>query len=281
MAGKTWRSKATRENLLKIFNEEKEVIVFDTETTGLNAQRDRIIQISAIKFATESMDEISRLDLYIKPPFELEPKITKITGITNEFLKGKPTEKELFPEIYSFFGDTPVIAAYNTPFDKGFMEQLYERNGKVFLPKKETDVLEMARDLVSKKDVENHKLGTIAHLYGVDTGLTFHNSMDDVTATARLLKVFRDEYGETEESDMPLITPQIFSMRFWEGFRGFSRIYLNTNVGTFYYDIRSRSWGGKSDNAYSVDEIDMESLKTSALKLAGAATEQEFARFRG
>lgn len=281
----TWRSRKTGENLLNIFTEESEIIVFDTETTGFKAtDGDRIIQISALKLRIPDMFEIDRIDEYINPGFSVSAKITELTGITNEFLSDKPMESEVFPKIFAFFGETPVIAAHNTGFDKRFMEQLYIRNNELFLPKKECDTLEMARDLVPKEEKENNKLGTIAHIFGVDEGLTFHNSMDDVIAASRLLKIFKGEY-ETRfqdfESPDTLISPKVTSIRFWEGFRGFSRLYVNTDRGTFYYDIRGKVWGGKSDNCYKMEEIDMESLVKSAFDFVGVTTEQEFAKYRG
>ena len=281
---KTWRSKVTGENLLKIFAEENEICVFDTETTGLKPLGgDTIIQISALKLKLDDFSEIDRLDMYINPGRPLPPKITEITGITDEFLSTHPLERDAFARIFEFFGTEPVIAAHNTRFDKSFIEQLYERNGKVFLPKRECDTLEMARDLIPKGEIENHKLGTLAHLYGIDEGLTFHNSMDDVIATSRLLRIFKSEYEDrfATLADTPLIVPKVISIKFWPGFRGFSRQYINTDSGTFYYDIRAKIWGGKDDNCYTIDEVDMETLKESAFKFAGVTTEQEFARFRG
>lgn len=280
---KTWRSRKTGENLLNIFEKFQDICVFDTETTGLKSlEGDTIIQISAIKLNISDMAEKERLNLYINPERPLPAKITEITGITDELLADKPTESEAFSAIYAFFGDSPVIGAYNTPFDKKFMEQLYERQGKVFLPNAECDVLEMSRDLVPKSEVENYKLGTIAHYYGVDDGITYHNSMDDVTATVRLLKVFKEEYKEKFNltASAILVSPNVKSIRFWEGFRGFSRLYINTDAGTYYYDIRSKTWGGKSDNAYELEEVDMEALKARAFAFAGVSSEQEFAKFR-
>lgn len=280
----TWRSSKTGEELLKIFSEYMEICIFDTETTGLDSSFDRVIQISGIKIDTKTLDEVARIDLYINPGFSIPEKITEITGITDEFLSDKPSEKEVFPEISAFFGDVYAVSAYNEPFDEGFMKALYGRNGSEFIPAAKCDVLEMSRDLVKKGKTENHKLGTIAHYYGVDEGLTFHNSMDDVIATVRLLKIFKGEYEEifSGYQEVELVAPsKILSIRFWEGWRGYSRLYVNTDIGTFYFDIRSKVWGVKPDNPYTLDEVDMETLRTLSFKFAGASDEREFSRFRG
>ena len=282
----TWRSKRTGENLLSALSEYDEIIVYDTETTGLNSITDRIIQISGIKLDCKTLEEKDRIDLYINPGFPIPLKITGITGITDSFLADKPLEKEVFPIIYRFFGETPVVSGYNiVTFDNGFMQACYDRHDCAFLPAVNCDVLEMSRDLVKKGETENYRLGTIANYYGVDRDLTFHNSMDDVIATMRLLKIFKGDYEDLLSREKELcekVNPcEITSVRFWQGYRGFSRLYINADIGTFYYDIRSKVWGIKPDTPYSLEEVDMESLKTLAFQYANVSTEQEFARFRG
>lgn len=65
---------------------------------------------------------------------------------------------------------------------------------------------------------------------------------------------------------------------FWEGFKGFSRIYVTTDAGTVYYDIRSSSCGGKN---IDICEIDMKYLENEAFDLLDVQTESEFAKFKG
>ena len=287
-----WRSRETRNNLFKAVDEGKTFVLYDVETTGLNAEKDKIIQLSGIKFTVQNgkVVEICRFDKYINPEFPIPPKITEITGITDDMVYDKPTEKELFPEIAEFFGEYNVISGYNVAkFDNRFIQNLYVRNGSEFKPLYTVDVLEMARDCVSDKDVENFKLGTMASHFGVDEGLTFHNSMDDVIATKELLIVFLCEYRSTYDEDEGLISeepiPQegkkqvtsVHSVRFWEGYRGFSRLYIGTNLGEFFYDIRKHLWSvNTKSNPYSVDEIDMETLKWCAFKYSNAKNEAEF-----
>ena len=287
-----WRSRETRDNLFMAEKENRTIVLYDVETTGLNAEKDKVIQLSGIKFRIEGGKaiEIARFDKYINPEIPIPPKITEITGITDDMVFDKQTEKELFPEIADFFGISNVISGYNVAkFDNRFIANMFKRNGSEFKPYCTVDVLEMARDIVDAKDTENFKLGTMASRYGVDEGLTFHNSMDDVIATKDLLVVFLQEYRDTYDEDEGLLnvepTPEegkkqvtsVHSIRFWEGYKGFSRLYIGTNLGEFYYDIRKHLWSVNSkSNPYTVDEVDMESLKWQAFKKSDAKNEAEF-----
>ena len=279
-----WRTENTKENLFIALDVCDEVIVFDTETTGLSANKNHIIQISAQKFKIENGEfvEIARLNRYINPGYSLPPKITEVTGITDDMLIKEEYEEDVFPEIYEFFNDAQCVAGYNVAFDVRFITAMYERQGKTFDPDFIVDVLESARDLVSKKEVENHKLGTIAALYGVDDDLTFHNSMDDVIATSRLMMVFLTEYNNIKSSSvLNKKVAKVYSLSYYKGYRGFSRIYVNTNLGSFYYDIRNKNWGVGPKNLHKVEEVDMEQLRKDAFKLANVTTEMEFARYKG
>lgn len=283
-----WRSNKSRDAVLNIFNSESELIVFDTETTGLSPTKNRVIQFSGIKFDIEGgkMVERERCDLYINPREPLPPKITEITGITDEALADAPCERDAFPVIFNFLGKSPCVCGHNTPFDIRFMNAMYERNGCEFLPSVALDTLEMARDL-SDGVSESNKLGDLARHYGVDAGLTFHNSLDDVIACSRLLIVFADEYKSRAESEpkpflnIPKTRANIYKMRYWAGYRGHSRIYIYTDLGDFYYDVYKKVWGKGQNNVYNIEQIDMEALREDALKFVKVADEREFARYRG
>lgn len=280
-----WRTSETKDALMEAWAPGNEMIVFDTETTGFSAQKCNIIQISAIKIRINddlSVEKIATFDEYINPGYSVPPKIVELTGITDEFLEDKPSESEVFKEkIYPFFGDSPIVSGYNSDFDIRFLSVLYERNGKVFSPSVKLDVLKMARDLVGQKETKDKKLGTVAALYGADKGLTFHNSLDDVIATGRLMFIFYKEYKEKEKEKSTAIkkTPEVKSIFYWEKFQN-RRIYINTNLGGFYYDIRNKVWDKKRDNPEDIDSIDMEALRLSTFKAAKVSCEEELARYR-
>ena len=273
-----WRNKEMRERVLSSLSDETIIVIFDTETTGLT-DNDEVIELAAKKYRVSrgNLYQIDSFHEYFKPTFAISEKITEITGLTNEFLEDKPSYEEKHEEIKAFFKDS-LLCAYNTPFDIKMMNNMYRKMGEIFAEDASSslDVLVMARDIVSKKECEKHNLGTIASYYGVDEGLTFHSALDDVEATKRLFEIFIEEYKEEPEEGT--LTPTIFHVAFWEGYRGFSRIYVQTNYGSLYYSIRERIWGTKDA---PIDEINMKYIEEKCLEITGSSNLDIFAKFKG
>ena len=95
-------------------------VVFDLETTGLKANEgDSIIEIGAVKISNGQI--IDRFDELIDPGVKLDEKITEITCITDEMLKGRPKEKEIVIKFMEWCGDVPMVA-HNARFDLSFLE---------------------------------------------------------------------------------------------------------------------------------------------------------------
>ncbi len=96
----------------------KSIVVLDIETTGLDAARDAIIEIGAIKFKGDRTEgEFSTL---INPGRRLTPFITQLTGITDAMLVNAPRLAEMLPRVEEFVGDAPVLG-HNVKFDLGFL----------------------------------------------------------------------------------------------------------------------------------------------------------------
>lgn len=273
-----WRNDKMKIASLEALLNCSEAIVFDTETSGLNADIDRVIEIAAIKLSLPDFKEIERLHLYIRPAFLISEKITEITGITNGLLRAYPYEDEQFEEIYNFFGESPeVVVAHNVPFDMRFLSNMYARYDKSISPAYVLDTLEMAKDIIDKEKTENYKLGTLAALYGLTEGISFHSAMDDTYVCSLLYHIFTKEYSESSqtETDKQLFKPKVFSIGYWEGFRGLCRAYVHTDFGALYYDIRYKRWGTKDAD---MDIVDMNYLENKCLELTETGNLSEFAK---
>ena len=103
------------------------IVFIDIETTGLDSREGhRIVEICLIKINPDGTEET--LSSLINPVMQIPLEATKIHGITNENVKGKPTFNELAPKIISFI-DNCDIGGFGTKFDLGFLEAEFKSAG--------------------------------------------------------------------------------------------------------------------------------------------------------
>lgn len=120
-------------------------VVFDTETTGFDSQGlDRITEIGAIELI-DWLPTGRQFHAYLDPaPREVPPKVVELTGLTTEFLRGKPKFSERVDDFLAFIGDDPLIA-HNAKFDMGFINAELRRCLKDELPDRRfIDTLDLA-----------------------------------------------------------------------------------------------------------------------------------------
>lgn len=103
-------------------------VVFDLETTGLHAGRNKIIEIAAIKVSSLTSKDHATLEHLIKIKGKVPEKIVEITSITDEILKDGVDIKTVIAEFKEFCGNLPLVA-YNAEFDKGFLKKAAEEIG--------------------------------------------------------------------------------------------------------------------------------------------------------
>ncbi len=169
-------------------------VVFDTETTGLNAAEHTIIEIAAVKMkGLEIIDQWTEL---IDPQLAIGPKTTEITGITNEMLRGKETIDVVLRRFKEFTGDA-ILVAHNAEFDKNFINACAKRIGMEPWNNPFLDTLPLARMLY--KDMRNYRLGTLAKRFNVDL-VNAHRALDDTVALAH---VFQYMLKDIKEAGIP------------------------------------------------------------------------------
>ena len=140
-------------------------IIFDTETTGLDSREDRVIEIGGVEL--ENQFPTGRtLHIYINPgERKVHPDALAVHGITDEFLKDKPSFADVVEQIVDFFGDARWVA-HNATFDIGFINAEFERLG---LPPigmdRVIDTLALAR---RKHPMGPNSLDALCRRYGID-----------------------------------------------------------------------------------------------------------------
>ncbi|MFH5810512.1 PolC-type DNA polymerase III [Companilactobacillus sp. FL22-1] len=172
-----------------------EYVIFDTETTGLSAVYDSIIEIGATKM--KNGEVIDRFDKFINPGHPLSEVTTNLTSITTEMVENAPDESVIIGEFMDFIGDD-ILVGHNVTFDMGFMNAALTRMGRNRLSMPVIDTLEMSRTLHS--EYRNHKLDSLAKRYNIV--LEHHHRADsDAETTGYLMYKLFDELEDKFGTD--------------------------------------------------------------------------------
>jgi DNA polymerase-3 subunit epsilon len=96
-------------------------VLFDTETTGFDPLTgDRVIEIAAIELINDLPTE-KKFHALVDPERDIPMESTKVHGITNFHVEGKPKFADIVDAMLEFFGDAPLVA-HNAPFDFNFID---------------------------------------------------------------------------------------------------------------------------------------------------------------
>ena len=105
-----------------------QLLAWDTETTGLILhpaaaphKQPRIIEFGGVLMSLEDGSVTEEFSWLIHPEELVSAEITKITGITNENLVGKPHFHEQLPQLRAVFRRADVMVCHNTPFDRAVL----------------------------------------------------------------------------------------------------------------------------------------------------------------
>ena len=174
------------------------LIVFDLETTGLPKaegsdldMQPKIIEFGAIKL-TEELIEVDRLEFFCNPKHLLDPKITKITAITDDMLKDQKPFIAHLDRLNEFFLGTKRMFAHNLGFDRKILKFELERLDKVTSfpwPYEHTCTVEVGQRVWGKM----RKLGDIYEELFEEKIAGAHRSINDVEATLRIIEWYAKE----------------------------------------------------------------------------------------
>ncbi|HZK09813.1 MAG TPA: PolC-type DNA polymerase III, partial [Clostridia bacterium] len=176
----------------------KPIVVIDFETTGLNTKTDKIIEIGAVKLDGDKI--VETFSELINPHISLPSKITKITGITDAMLNGKPSIEQVMPDFLKFVGNCP-IAAHNASFDMGMLESELERQS-ITLDVAQIDTLALSRKLYPM--LKSHRLKSLCRHLNVSLQ-NAHRAFDDARATAQCLSKMIEEVERLGACTLPEI----------------------------------------------------------------------------
>ena len=182
----------------ELWNRFDRIVVFDTETTGIDFDTDRIIELGAV--ALEKGGETDSLNCLIRLPqgHRLPPFIVDLTGITDEELAQKGVSEEEAGAAFCHLlegAKRPLLVAYNAQFDLNFLYWFLKKSGnaQVLRLPRFLDALTVYKD---RRDYP-HKLCNAIEAYHLeDEAVNSHRAVDDARATVRLLEEMAREKND-------------------------------------------------------------------------------------
>lgn len=162
----------------------------DIETTGLEAKRDRIIEVGAVRVRNGKItDSFNQL---VNPGRKLEEKIMQLTGITDAELSGAPYIEEVLPHLLKFIS-ADVLVGHRIMFDYSFIKRAAVNQGIVF-EKQGIDTLKLARKFLP--GLESKRLMDLCRHYGIV--YEAHRAGNDAKAAAELYFRLADDFPVEE-----------------------------------------------------------------------------------
>jgi DNA polymerase III epsilon subunit-like protein len=137
------------------------IIVFDTETTGLI--KPHMIELACL-YKREN-EEIKNITFKVKPDVPIMPSATIIHGITQAEAQTYPEADQAIDAIYTFLSTFPsdtLFVAHNISFDTSVLNHMFDKYlYKTFEPKNTLDTIKFAKKMISKSDIGGYKLDAV------------------------------------------------------------------------------------------------------------------------
>ena len=152
-------------------------VALDLETTGVDAQRDAIIEIGAVKFRRD--EELDTFSTFVDPGRHIPRDITTLTGITDQDVRGAPHLYDVMPNLVRFVGEQPIIG-HSVDFDLRFLQQHSQHFNNEYL-----DTFELAGVLLP--DADRYSLRRLAQMLDVNLEHA-HRATHDARASYRVFR---------------------------------------------------------------------------------------------
>ncbi|MFM1909821.1 MAG: hypothetical protein RLZZ545_519 [Actinomycetota bacterium] len=178
--------------------QETTFVVLDLETTGgaphLGAA---ITEIGAVKSRGGAV--LGEYKSFVNPGHSVPHYITELTGITDEMIFESPAISEVLPDFIEFLGapEETVLIAQNAPFDLSFLLHAARSNGIMWPTYPVLDTAIIARRVLSREEVPNCQLSTLAEFFGATTTPN-HRALDDARATLDVFHGLLERLGSLE-----------------------------------------------------------------------------------
>ncbi|CCH80118.1 conserved hypothetical protein [Nostocoides japonicum T1-X7] len=158
-------------------------VVVDLETTGGSPQDCGITEIGAVK--VRGGEVLGEFQTLVDPGEPIPAFISVLTGITDAMVREAPRVEAALGAFLDFAGDA-VLVAHNAGFDISFLRAAAAQAGRPWPGNQVLDTVHLARQLLGRDEVPNHKLSSLAAHFGATT-TPDHRALHDAQATVDVL----------------------------------------------------------------------------------------------
>ncbi len=173
--------------------------VFDLETTGGTPGTDAITEIGAVK--VRGGEVLGEFQTLVDPGVGIAPFVTVLTGITNAMVAAAPRIEPVLPSFLEFARGS-VLVAHNAPFDVGFLRTACANQAVAWPGFAVVDTVVLARRVLTRDEVPNCKLASLAEYFGARTR-PIHRALADARATADVLHGLLERLGSLGVQSLP------------------------------------------------------------------------------
>ncbi len=161
-------------------------VIYDLETTGLDAEQDEFIQIAAMRFTAGNLCPEETFASFAKPRRRISSFIESYTGVGNRHVADAARPEEVLCEFSAWAGEATLIAHNGLRFDSKFLSATCRRHG---LPVREVhsiDSIHMSKMLFGKVRGTGHSLDHLISRLRIDgAGIRRHDARGDVEILGR------------------------------------------------------------------------------------------------
>jgi DNA polymerase-3 subunit epsilon len=166
-------------------------VVVDLETTGGSPQDSAITEVGAVK--VRGGEVLGEFQTLVNPHLPIPAFIQTLTGITTAMVAQAPPIESALPAFLEF-AQGAVLVAHNAGFDIGFLKAATAAQGLGWPGFPVLDTVHLARQLVTRDEARNHKLSSLAALFGSPT-TPDHRALHDARATVHVLHGLLERVG--------------------------------------------------------------------------------------
>lgn len=167
-------------------------IVLDTETTGLDYTKEKMVEFAGIRLENGKVKDT--FQTLINPKQHIRKSSIAIHGITQDMVEDAPTENDVMPKILEFIGDYPIVA-HNAIFDYTFLNEASLRVTGKGIENPRIDTQQMFKEVYP--ELESHGLEALTNKFNVELN-NHHRAMADAMGLAlaypKLKKLYLQKY---------------------------------------------------------------------------------------